>query len=245
MKPTRRYEDVLKSIGTQNHYGDDYPGRGIDFDTRMRFVTAGGVKYWEHGTFDIVRDGHRNPGWRESVSRTLGVECIKADEFKGDLYTPDGIKIRKSQLQNRPVLWIDREHNLVVNGDYGNTIRYQSEHCPPVAQKKLGVGFRNEKADKEEWPEIKKWFDWILSQKALGGECPVEAWKAWRNSRYTNAGMLQDWVKSQSMPTGAPLYILWKDDDGQWKRYVRDYFRKQSQIIRTYPWLHLTKPEGK
>jgi hypothetical protein len=239
MRPATNYENLVKK-----HTGMAYhinAGRGIDYETRMRYVNSDGVRFWEHGAFDVLTGGHRNPDGRKKMAEMLGTYCVKASEYPGKMFTPEGLEVRKSQLVDNPVLWIDQEHSMMVNASHYEPLKYACQSSPPIPSRQIKVGFPDKKADEDKWPEIKKWLDWVRAQKLLGGECPVEARQAWNRDRRANNTIMKTWVESGAGPTGAAIWLLWCSPES-WEPLARKYFLQQNQIIRDYPWLKTTKP---
>jgi hypothetical protein len=232
MRPATNYENLVKT-----HTGMAYhinAGRGIDYETRMRYVNSDGVRFWEHGAFDILQSGDRNPDGRKTMSKLLGVECVKVGDYKGELYTPEGVKVTKSQLVGNPVLWVDREHMLVVNCDIYEPIKYAWEGAPPVSRRKIKVAFPDPIAEKTIWPEIKKWLDWVKAQKALGGEEP-DYTPSYRWNR-----IIDGFIYNPQQPVGDLYSMIWHYDEVA--EACRRKFRIKTRITRDYPWLKTTKP---
>lgn len=232
MRPATNYENLVKThTGMAYHI---YAGRGIDYETRMRYVNSDGVRFWEHGAFDVLTGGHRNPDGRKKMAEMLGTYCVKASEYPGKIFTPEGLEVHKSQMVDNPVLWIDQEHNMIVNASHYEPLKYACQSSPPVPSRQIKVAFPDEKLDKEKWPEIKQWIDWVNAQRNLGGEDPPFP------NTYNYDRMLRKFVSNPVEPGGELFRILWHYESVTLS--VRRYFLKQNQIIRDYPWLKTTKP---
>lgn len=232
MQLSRRYEDLVKNT-PQNYYGY-YDGKGIDYDSRMRFVVHNNVKYWEHGVFELKAGGIRNPKFRKAVESQLQVQFTKASDTAYYLYTPEGVKLAKNQIIGNPCLLWDKEHDMVVNATHYDSVRYSCEASPPIPRESIRVAFRDLRKEKELWPEIQKWLDWAASIKALGGDQPP--YRAFAGTKN-----MEDWVKNPAEPKGFMYACLWHNPEGNIKD-IKKHFRKQHQIIREFPWL-TTKPK--
>jgi hypothetical protein len=132
-------------------------------------------------------------------------------------------------MVGNPVLWIDQEHNMIVNASHYEPLKYACQSSPPTPSRQMKVAFPDEKLDKEKWPEIKQWLDWVKAQRNLGGEDPPFP------NTYNYDRMLRKFVSNPVEPVGELFCILWHYESVTLS--VRQYFLKQNQIIREYPWL--------
>lgn len=233
MKPNSRYSDVLEKVKHSTLSSEaTYPGRVIDYETRMRFVNWCGVRYWEHGAVDILDRGVRNPIGRRTIGHQLNVDFCTLAEVDYDLYTPEGLKVRKSMVLDAPMLWRDREHDMVVNATNYRPIKYACEASPPVPSRNIRIAFPNKTADEEKWPEIQKWIDWVTALKELEAR-PEPTWN------YCGTNHIE-MVKAPQEPKGKLLYEMWNMPK-ETRQRLRKLFLEQNATVRELPWLKTQK----
>lgn len=85
----------------------------IDYDYAVGGLYFGPAHYrgadyrvYESGMVRMCTAVHNTPDRREDFERIFGVQCKRLPEVTGKLFTPDGRRVRKSQIPHRH-LWID------------------------------------------------------------------------------------------------------------------------------------------
>lgn len=224
MKQSLQYKEVLTE--------DLHESKGIDYDTRMRYVDKQGMRFWEHGEVHIKAGMRRNPKGRMHVSCALGASVDLLSDIGYKLFTPDGAPVTKTQLRDKPVLLRDYEHNVVVDVSGRNSVVYKSADSIPVPKHTIAVYTTNAVAMKELWPEIEKWSNWVRVMKRMGIAPPKRPFVY----TYTETldAPLNAWMKTPIEPAGYILSLLWFRHD---LASLKNIFTKDTAIKNEHPYL--------
>lgn len=222
MKLTTSYKDLLDGKG--------FVDKGIDFDTRMRYVDRDGLRFWEHGEVHIKCGNTRNPKQRRALRSILDVRVHMLAEVRYKLFTPDGMQLTKSQIKDAPVLLLDQEHKTIVNVSRYDSVIYKSADSPPVARNPIRVSTLNQLAERDLWPQVLQLWEVLKVKKRMGLRAP----EAPKFCYYDVCNRLDAWVCT---PTATEDAVVLNELWNMPREKLRKLFRHNHDLVISYPYL--------
>ena len=110
----------------------------------------------------------RRPDVRKQLSSVLGVGVLTVKELPNGLVTDTGMPLKKSWLDNDPLIY-DRQHNMaVVVGGWHRGVVYPHVEARPIAQTQFVAAKPNAKRCKERLPEVAELRTICIARKKMG-----------------------------------------------------------------------------
>ena len=94
------------------------------------------IRVYQHGLVSVRWNGTRDPAWRSTAHRTLGIRFILPTELVGmRLYNPDtGARVVRKAMATDPVFY-DEERSRVYSVKRGNSLDFISPHAQPISSR--------------------------------------------------------------------------------------------------------------